>query len=130
MVGIVCERLAQGRHRNVDAAIEFHDGIVRPKNLPDFLAGNDLALPLDQDAQNLEGLLAEQNLWGPSLSSPASDREQFPGSDVELEVTKADHAGLIGRSIHCLAAKLPCAITPFPTSNLFSCHEVAEITGK
>jgi len=38
MIGIVCERLSEDRHCNVNASIKFHDGIVRPKNLPYFLA--------------------------------------------------------------------------------------------
>jgi hypothetical protein len=62
MIGIVSERLAQDRHCNINASIEFHDGIVRPKNLAYFLAGNDVALALHQYSQNLEGLLAEQDL--------------------------------------------------------------------
>src|SRR5260221_11934050 len=59
MIGIVCERLSEDRHCNVNASIKFHDCIVRPKNLPYFLAGNNVALALHQDSQNLEGLLAE-----------------------------------------------------------------------
>src|SRR6201998_1200311 len=84
MVGIVCERLAEDRDGDVNASIEFHDGIVRPKNLPYFLAGNNFALPLHQDSQNLKGLLAEQDLYGPSFRRRRSDGDEFTGSDVEL----------------------------------------------
>jgi hypothetical protein len=90
MVGIVCERLAQDRHCNVNASIEFHDCIVRPKNLAYFLAGNKVALALHQDSQNLEGLLAEQDFCGPSFHGPRSDRDKFTGSDVELKCSKSD----------------------------------------
>jgi hypothetical protein len=69
MVGIVSERLAQDRHCNINASIEFHDGIVRPKNLLDLLARNNVASALDQDSQNLEGLLAELDSCGPSFHS-------------------------------------------------------------
>jgi len=31
MVGIVCERLSEDRHCDVNASIEFHDGIVRQR---------------------------------------------------------------------------------------------------
>ncbi len=90
MVGIVCEGLAEDRHCNVNASIEFHDGIVRPKNLPYFLAGNNLALPLHQDSQNLKRLLAKQDLCRASSHGRRSDREKFSGSDVELKFSKSD----------------------------------------
>jgi hypothetical protein len=90
MVGIVCERLAQDRDCNVNASIEFHDGIVRPENLAYFLAGNNVASALHQDSQNLEGLLAEQDLCGPSFHGRRSDRDKFTGSDVELKRSKSD----------------------------------------
>jgi hypothetical protein len=93
MVGIVCERLAEDRHCNVNASIEFHDGIVRPKNLSYFLAGNNFALPLHQDSQNLEGLLAEQGLCWPSFRSRRSDGDEFTGSDVELKRSKSHSFG-------------------------------------
>src|SRR5256885_1232149 len=42
MIGIVCEGLEQDRNYNVDASVEFHDGVVRSKNLPDLLASDDV----------------------------------------------------------------------------------------
>jgi len=62
MVGIVCERLSEDRHCDVNASIEFHDRIARPKNLLYFLPGDNFALPLHQDSQNPEGLLSKQDL--------------------------------------------------------------------
>src|SRR5690348_5826772 len=106
MVGIVCERLAEDRHGNVNASIEFHDGVVRPKNLPYFLAGNNVALPLHQNSQNLEGLLTEQDLCGPSFHGRRSDRDKLTGSDVELKCSESDSLGQIGRLIHGSEAKL------------------------
>src|SRR5580704_9877037 len=111
MVGIVCERLAEDRHCNVNASIEFHDDIFRPKNLPYFLAGNNVALVLHQDSQNLGGLLAELDSCGPSFHSRCPDRHKFTGLDVELECSKSDSLGHIDRLIHGAAAKLPCVIT-------------------
>jgi hypothetical protein len=111
MIGIVCERLSEDRHCNVNASVEFHDGIVRPKNLPYFLTGNNVALALHQDSQNLGGLLAEQDFCGPSFHSRCPDRDKFTGSDVELECSKSDSLGQIDRLIHGAAAKLPCVIT-------------------
>src|SRR6185312_6601137 len=110
IVGIVCERLAQDRHCHVNASIEFHHGIVRPKHLAYFLAGDDRALPLHQDAQNLKGLLAEQDLCRAGSPLRRSDREKLPGTDVELKCSKADSLGLIGRPIH----------GPVPSSNSLS----------
>src|SRR5690348_18371417 len=89
MVLIVSERLAQDRHCHVNASIEFYDGIVRPKNLPNFLAGHNFASPLQQDSQNLKGLLAEQDLCGPGCNGRRSDREKFSGSEGELEFSKS-----------------------------------------
>jgi len=130
MIGIVCERLSEDRHCNVNASIEFHDGIVRPKNLPYFLAGNDFALPLHQDSQNLEGLLAEQGLCGPSFRRRRSDGDKFTGSDVELKCSKSDSLGHIGRLIHGVAGKLPSVIMSLPPSNSFFCKEITKITAK
>jgi hypothetical protein len=111
MIGIVCERLSEDRHCNVNASIEFHDGIVRPKNLPYFLAGNNVALALHQDSQNLGGLLAEQDFCGLSFHSRCPDRDKFTGSDVELKCSKSDSLGQIDRLTHDAAAKFPCVIT-------------------
>jgi hypothetical protein len=110
MIGIVCERLSEDRHCNVNASIEFHDGIVRPKNLPYFLAGNNVALALHQDSQNLGGLLAELDSCGPSFHGRCPDRDKFTGSDVELKCSKSDSLGQIDRLIHGAAAKLPRVI--------------------
>jgi hypothetical protein len=90
MICIVGESFAQDGHRNVDASIEFHNGIVRPENLTDLLASNDVTLALQQDSQNLEGLLAEQDLGRPICARPAADRGKLPGSDVELKASKSD----------------------------------------
>jgi hypothetical protein len=119
MVGIVCERLAQDRYGNVNASIEFHDGIVRPKNLPYFLTGNNFALPLHQDSQNLEGLLTELDRCGPGFHSRRSDGDKFTGSEVELKCSKSDSLGQIGRVIHGVGAKLPSMIMSLPPSNSF-----------
>src|ERR1700756_4457119 len=121
MVGIVSERLAQDRHCNINASIEFHDGIVRPKNLLDLLAGNKVALALHQDSQNLEGLLAERDFCGPSFHGRCPDRDKFTGSDVELKCSKSDSLGLIDRLIHGAAAELPCGFGSIPPSNPFIC---------
>jgi hypothetical protein len=106
MVGVVCERLAQDHHCNINASVEFHHGIVRPKNLLYLLAGNNFAQPLHQDSQNLEGLLAEQDLCGPSFRR-RSDRDKFTGSDIELKCSKSDSLGQIDRPIHLVVVKLP-----------------------
>jgi len=45
LVGIVCERLAQDRHCDVNASVVVHEGIVRPKDLPYFLTiGSELKI--------------------------------------------------------------------------------------
>jgi hypothetical protein len=118
MVGIVRERLAQDRHRDVDASVELDDGIVRPENLPYFLARDDFAFPLQQDSQNLERLLAQKDPGGPACGSLGSDREKLPGSEVELEVSEPNLLRLMSRSIHgfslnSLASSRPdCRLTP------------------
>jgi hypothetical protein len=120
MVGIVCERLSEDRHGNVNTSIEFHDGIVRPKNLPYFLPGNNFALTLHQDSQNPEGLLSKQDPCGTSFHSRRrSEGDEFTGSDVELKFSKSDFLRQIGRIIHGVAAKLPCLISSFPLFKSF-----------
>src|SRR5260370_3382939 len=109
IAGIVSEGLAQDRHCNVNASVEFHYGIVRPKNLLYLLAGDNFALPLHEDSQNLEGLLAEQDLCGPSFRR-RSDRDNLTGSDIELKCSKSDSLGQIGGPIHLVVAELPCVI--------------------
>src|SRR5580765_5530459 len=121
MIGTVCERLSEDRHCNVNTPIEFHDGIVRPKNLPYFLAGNNVALALHQNSQNLGGLLAELDFPGPSFHSRCPDRDKFTGSDVELKWSKSDSFGQISRLIHGAAGKLPCVFGSIPPSNSFIC---------
>ena len=131
VVGIVVERLAQDRHRNVNAPIEFHHGIVRPKNLLYFLAGNNFALALHQDSQNLEGLLSEQDPCGTSFRSRRRcNGDKFTGSHVELKFSKSDFLRQIGRIIHGVAAKLPSVITSLPPSNSFFCRQITKITAK
>src|SRR5580700_5680371 len=85
VVGIVCERFAEDRHCNVNASVVVHEGVVRPKDLTYFLAGNNLALPLDQNSQNAEGLLPEQDLCRLRFNRLSSDPDKFPGSDIELK---------------------------------------------
>src|SRR5260370_16694702 len=99
MIGIVCERLSEDRHCNVNASIKFHDGIVRPKNLPYFLAGNNVALALHQDSQDLEGLLAELDFCGPSFHSRRPDRHRFTRSDIELKFSKSASPTPLARPI-------------------------------
>src|ERR1700756_6048278 len=130
MGGVVCEGLADDRDGDVNASIEFHDSIVRPKYLSYFLAGNNLALPLHQSSQNLEGLLAEQGPYGPSFRRRRSDGDEFTGSDVELKRSKSRSLGQIGRVIHGVAAKLPSSVTSLPPSNSFFCNEITKITAK
>jgi hypothetical protein len=90
MIGIVGERLPQDRHRDVDASVEFYDSIVRPKNLPDLLASYDVAVPFHQDSENLEWLLAQQDLGGPDSRARAVVRGKLSGSNIELEVPDSD----------------------------------------
>ena len=46
----------------MDAVVELHHSVVRPKPLYDLVAGNDLPAMVDQHHEDLEGLLLEQNL--------------------------------------------------------------------
>src|SRR5260370_34877816 len=117
VVGIVVERLAQDRYRNVDAPIEFHHGIVRPKNLLYFLAGNKFALALHQDSQNLEGLIAEQNLCGSSFRSRRSDRDKFTGSGIWLQKSRSESLGPNCGPIHPVVGKLPRQTPPILAVN-------------
>src|SRR6266481_7439747 len=72
-VGIICERLAQNRHCNINTSVVVHECVVRPKDLPNLLAGNNLALSIDKNSQNSEGLLAEQDPCRPRFHRLGSD---------------------------------------------------------
>ena len=62
----------------------LHRGIVRPKQLADFLAHHHFAGMLQQNGQNAEGLLLQ-----PHAATVAA---QFGGSQVEFKIGKARDA--------------------------------------
>src|SRR5690349_19824298 len=59
MTGGISQHLANLVYDRVQAAIEIDKGVGRPQSLPQFLAADDLPLSLEQEKQNLEGLLLE-----------------------------------------------------------------------
>ncbi len=67
--------------------IEIHNRVVGPEFPLDFLAGYDLASPLDQHSQNLEWLFPKKDLAA-TIYRP--ERAQFAGTKVKLKLSESD----------------------------------------
>ncbi len=63
---------------------EVYKSVSGPKLVPQFLAGNNLSRPLQQDRQNLKRLLLETN--------PLSALAQLSGGEVDLKDAEANDA--------------------------------------
>src|SRR6266478_1905450 len=63
---------------------EVYKGVAGPKCGPQFIPGNDLTRPPEQDRQNLKWLLLKTN--------PLAALAQLPGRQVGLENSEADNA--------------------------------------
>ncbi len=57
LVGVVAQRQADLADRCVNSMIDIVKGVFAPKALGDFLAGNQLAAPLDQQDEQIHGEL-------------------------------------------------------------------------
>jgi hypothetical protein len=62
--------------------VEIHNGAIGPEFPSDFLAGNDLAVPLNQHSENLEWLFSKSDL----LIS-INRRTQFIRLEVKLKIS-------------------------------------------
>jgi hypothetical protein len=81
--------LAQLPDSRAEAVIEIHEGIGRPQLLPQFLARHCLTGTLQQEAEDLEGLLLNLD--------PEPVFAQVAGAQVGLERSEANSAMLAGR---------------------------------
>jgi hypothetical protein len=55
-LGVVSKRLANLAHAGIQTLAEVDEGVAAPDMLPDFVAGDDLAAPVDQQCEHLQGL--------------------------------------------------------------------------
>jgi hypothetical protein len=62
IVGRIAERQSQPSYGGIDAVVEFHNGVVRPKFTADFVARHQITRPFDQHRQNRNRLL-----WQPGV---------------------------------------------------------------
>jgi hypothetical protein len=67
--------------------IEIHNGVVGPEPPLDFLAGDNLASPLNQHSQNLEWLLSKQEL---AIAVYRPERAQFTRMKVKFKPSEPD----------------------------------------
>jgi hypothetical protein len=61
-LGVVIQSYPQAFYRRVHAVLELHHSAVRPKVVLDFVPGNDLARPLQQEFEKLQRLALESVL--------------------------------------------------------------------
>ena len=73
----VAERLAEPVHRAVEAVIEVDEGVRRPEAGAQVVAADELALPLEQQPQDLDRTAAQPD--------PQASASQLARADVQLE---------------------------------------------
>jgi hypothetical protein len=95
--GGIGQRIPQFLDRAVQAGIEVNKSVLRPKFLLQFLAGDQLAGTLQQDDQQLKGLVLKLNA--------NTILVQFARTRVHLEGAEA-YPGVLGNSFHI---RLPIA---------------------
>ncbi len=86
LVAGIDQRAAQLLYSVVDAVVELDNRVVGPKSLANFVASDDLAVGLDQDAQDLQGLVGEKQDGAVILA-------QFPRAQVNLKDSEAHPLG-------------------------------------
>jgi hypothetical protein len=82
LVGVVAERRAQPLHGGIQAVLEIHEGAGRPQPLANAVAGDHVSGLLEQQLQDLEGLVLQAR-------APVR-RAQLAGVDVEFERAESD----------------------------------------
>jgi len=93
--GIICvvaQGVTQLLDRNVKASVELDESILRPELIPQFLAGHDLARPLQQQNQHAEGLILQGHVL--TLSNELSRIW------ISLKQAETKHVSLPGRTGH------------------------------
>ena len=63
IVGIVTQRASKFLDRTVQTALEIDKNVICPEPLPYFFAGHDFAWTLQQQAEHLEGLTGQPDLY-------------------------------------------------------------------
>jgi hypothetical protein len=86
LVAGVHQRASQLLYSVIDAVVELDNRVVGPKSLANFVATDDLAVGFDQDAQDLEGLVGENQ-------DSAIILAQFAGAQVDFKDTEAHPLG-------------------------------------
>jgi hypothetical protein len=59
VIGVVAHSVAQLLDSYIQATVKLDKSILRPKLFPQFLSGNDLPRPLQQQNQHAEGLVLQ-----------------------------------------------------------------------
>jgi hypothetical protein len=78
LLGIVLQYLADFADGAVDAVVSIEKDVLAPDPLGNFLAGNELTLPLDQNEQDLQRKTLELQ--------HATSVSELKGSRIDLEV--------------------------------------------
>jgi hypothetical protein len=70
------ECLAQAGDGGIEVVVEINKNVISPEALPQFFPGDHLPRILDQQQQNLEGLLTEAD-FDTALGEPTSPHIDF-----------------------------------------------------
>ena len=84
MLGVVAERGAQALDRRVQPVLEVDERAVRPQPLPELVAGQHLAGPLEQHGQQLERLVLQ--------AEAHAVLAQLARAEIELESSESESA--------------------------------------
>ena len=79
---LVAEGFAQPRNGRIQVVLEVDEDVARPEPVLQLLSRDDLTGPLEEQRQDLEGLLAQADAH-PSLVEP-------PGCEVDFEVAESN----------------------------------------
>ncbi len=83
----IAQRSPENPDGHVNAVVEIHNGVAGPEHPLDFLAGYDLAAPLNQHSQNLEWLFPKKDF---AVTIHRPERAQFTGIEVKFKPSEPD----------------------------------------
>ncbi|HLI63896.1 MAG TPA: hypothetical protein VKV05_10885 [Terriglobales bacterium] len=105
VVGLVAgidQRMAQFLYCSVDAVVELDHRFVGPEPPSNLLAGNNLAVGLDQHAQNLQGLIGKDKAGNVVLAQFSRPKINFEGAKPHAIGQNFFHGNGLGKVWHSL----------------------------
>src|ERR1700730_614138 len=103
ILGRVAEGISEAFHGSVEAVIEVDEGIGGPEPGSEFLAGNDLAGPLQEHGQERKGLFLKLDF--------VAILAELGGAQIGLEQAETND-GVRGEPLHCRLCNLGALSSP------------------